>query len=96
MIACLRVTCERPILQSNNYKKPAKTVASPMSVEQKRVRHIEQNIYSLRIFVNNHLNLSSDEMVDDKTNAEHWTLISQNAKYISKMYLDLDNIRGLR
>ena len=84
-------------MQSNSHKKSAKTVhSSRMNLQEKRVRHIEQNICSLRMSIDTHLRVSLSEMVEDKKNAEHWKLISENAKYIANMYLELENIRRLR
>lgn len=57
---------------------------------QKRARHLKKNIASLRVSVNKHLGFSTD--ANRQSNADTWEIISENAKHIRNMYLELKRI----
>lgn len=59
---------------------------------QKRAKHLKKNIASLRVSVNKHLGCSSDNVADQQRNVDTWEIISENAKHIRDMYLELKRI----
>lgn len=63
------------------------------SYHQKRAKHLKKNITSLRVSVNKHLGRSSDNVADQQSNADTWEIISENAKHIRNMYLELKRIQ---